>query len=114
VLIDQVKCDKKYPCTQCSRAKVQCIFRAPAPPRRGKRKPSEVNLLARLKRYEDMLQALGVTIDSVNAEDKEDRENIARIIPPFGRDGSAAKRETPANRGKLVAGEEGKSIYFEK
>jgi hypothetical protein len=73
-----------------------------------------VNLLARLKRYEDMLQALGVTIDSVNAEDKEDRENIARIIPPFGRDGSAAKRETPANRGKLVAGEEGKSIYFEK
>lgn len=65
----KVKCDRKDPCAACSRAHVECIFRAPAPPRRRKRKLPESDLLARLSRYEQLLPGLGAKIDSTNEKD---------------------------------------------
>ena len=61
----KVKCDRRDPCSTCSKTRVECVFRAPAPPRRRKRKiSSEGDLLARLKRYEELLKGYGVSIDS--------------------------------------------------
>lgn len=65
----KVKCDRKDPCAACSRAHVECIFRAPAPPRRRKRKPPESELLARLTRYEQLLPSLGAKIDGAHEND---------------------------------------------
>lgn len=33
----KVKCDRKEPCSNCSKANVECIYRPPPPPRRRKR-----------------------------------------------------------------------------
>ena len=123
MLIHKVKCDKRFPCSQCTRAKVQCIFRAPVPPRRGKRKPNEVNLLARLKRYEDMLQALGVTIESIKVDDDAGKDeangNDNRTGPTWNgsnpsSSSNCGKSERNGPEGKLVADEYGKSMYLEK
>lgn len=64
-----------------------------------------------------MLQALGVTIETVKVEDestaKDEGDNGQRTLPPFSKDvGGIDSSQT--QRGKLLAGEEGKSIYFEK
>jgi len=59
----KVKCDRKHPCFNCSKALVECVFRAPAPPRRRKKKDSEVSLVARLKHYEELLKDYGAKAD---------------------------------------------------
>ena len=56
----KVKCDRQYPCNACVRHGVQCVFRAPPPPRRKPKRAKELNLKERLKRYEGLLQDLGV------------------------------------------------------
>ena len=59
----KVKCDRRDPCAACTRARAECVFRAPAPPRRRPRKSPEAMLLARLRRYEEILKELGVRIE---------------------------------------------------
>ncbi|EAW09333.1 Zn(II)2Cys6 transcription factor [Aspergillus clavatus NRRL 1] len=38
----KVKCDRKNPCSSCSKHGVECVYRNPLPPRRGKRRASNV------------------------------------------------------------------------
>ncbi|MCJ1314278.1 hypothetical protein MMC25_007958 [Agyrium rufum] len=64
----KVKCDRKYPCKNCSKAGADCVFRAPAPPRRGQRKSKEPDLLAKVRRYERQLRELGVDPDEGNSD----------------------------------------------
>jgi Fungal Zn(2)-Cys(6) binuclear cluster domain len=52
----KVKCDKGDPCSNCLKAKVQCLYdEAPATPRPRKRAADE-NLLVRLAQYEDLMR----------------------------------------------------------
>lgn len=55
----KVKCDRRTPCSNCTKAEKQCSF---IPPVRGKRKrtkrPKE-GLHAKLKRYEELLKSYG-------------------------------------------------------
>ncbi|KZF26349.1 hypothetical protein L228DRAFT_10495 [Xylona heveae TC161] len=67
----KVKCDRKDPCSACRKAQVECVFRPPAPPRRRKRRSPEATLLARLKRYEEMLRSYGVKLDGSDGEGGE-------------------------------------------
>ncbi|KAH8806099.1 putative fungal-specific transcription factor [Xylogone sp. PMI_703] len=56
----KVKCDRRMPCSNCTKAGNQCNF---IPPVRGKRrrmKPPKEGLHAKLKRYERLLKACGV------------------------------------------------------
>ncbi|KAL2433717.1 Aurofusarin cluster transcription factor aurR2 [Exophiala dermatitidis] len=62
----KVKCDKQSPCSNCVKSNVECIFRVPPAPRRRKKRPPEEMLLARLKKCEELLQKMGVDIDSSN------------------------------------------------
>ena len=64
----KVKCDRKDPCGNCVKARVECIFRAHVPQRRRHRKPAEVTLLARLRRYEELLKGFGVKIETMNGD----------------------------------------------
>jgi len=123
----KVKCDRKDPCSACSKAHVECIFRAPAPPRRRKRRSPEVGLLARLKRYEELLKSYGAKIDNSNGE--------GVVIDPEGHDMESVTSDDTAGRihkgssqahskmkearspgienGRLVVGQ-GRSRYLEK
>lgn len=65
----KVRCDRKDPCSACTRARVECIVRAPAPPRRRSRKPPDSDLLARLTRYEQILPSFGSKIDGADGRD---------------------------------------------
>lgn len=89
----KVKCDRKDPCAACSRAHVECIFRAPAPPRRRKRKPPESELLARLTRYEQLLPSLGAKIDGVHESDAmiDPDRHIEQITTPERTAGDSRK-----------------------
>ena len=64
----KVRCDRRDPCSNCTKARAECIFRTPAPPRRRKRRSPETTLHARLRRYEQMLEARGVDMESLDAE----------------------------------------------
>jgi hypothetical protein len=51
----KIKCDKADPCSNCSKAQVQCLYEEHPPPRPRKRAADE-DLIARLGAYEDLLR----------------------------------------------------------
>jgi hypothetical protein len=51
----KVKCDRKFPCTNCVRSRAQCVP-ATLATRRRRRKFPERELLERLRTYEDLLR----------------------------------------------------------
>jgi hypothetical protein len=78
----KVKCSRETPCSACIKSRVECVYRDPAPPRRRKRRNPEDVLLARLKRYEELLQNAGV-----------------KVVPIGGANGGAAEDERVDERG---------------
>ncbi|KAF2095698.1 hypothetical protein NA57DRAFT_44011, partial [Rhizodiscina lignyota] len=66
----KVKCDKKHPCTNCSKAHIECIFPAPGRAPRKPRKPQDGELMERLRRLEGVVQSLGVNVP----EDEESED----------------------------------------
>ena len=89
----KVKCDRRDPCGACRKARAQCEFRAPAPPRRRARKSVETVLIARIRRYEDLLKGYGVQIEplSSSAEATRQVENMD-IVP---KDSNSKPRRSP-------------------
>lgn len=73
----KVKCDRRDPCAACTKARAECVFRAPAPPRRRPRKSPEAILLARLKKYEDLLRGFGVEIEPNDGDVVRRMEDVA-------------------------------------
>jgi hypothetical protein len=58
----KVKCDKRHPCSNCSKAGIECIFPAPGrAPRKPRLKPADPDLAERLRRLESLVQSLGGT-----------------------------------------------------
>lgn len=123
----KVKCDRKEPCAACSRAHVECTFRAPAPPRRRKRKPPESDLLERLTRYEQLLPNLGPKVDGANEQDAmvgldarvEQAAAPERMTGNSRKEWSHAgsklrKATTPDGQTGRLAISEGKTRYLEK
>ena len=114
------------------------MYRDPAPPRRRKRRTPEDILIAKLKRYEELLENAGVKVDSVDGasggaaddeyvEDHGSRRNsavgnasrnahdeyAARRTPLSDSLPSERSGKGPASQGRFVA-EEGRSRYLEK
>ena len=121
----KVKCDRKDPCATCTKARTKCVFRAPAPPRRRPRKSPEAILLARLRRYEELLKGFGVKVEAVNGETEITRQVEAMGIVTSGSptvthgDSSeetiAKKNVRPPSieRGRIVV-KNGKTRYLDK
>ncbi|PGH26399.1 hypothetical protein AJ80_01897 [Polytolypa hystricis UAMH7299] len=61
----KVRCDRKNPCSNCIKAKVDCVT-LPVAPRRRRRRPPEKDLLDRLKKYEDLLKQHGVQFEPMS------------------------------------------------
>jgi hypothetical protein len=134
----KVKCSRETPCSACIKSRVECVYRDPAPPRRRKRRTPEDILLAKLKRYEELLENAGVKVDPVGGtsggagdddhfEDYDSRRNsevdnasrsaqdeyATRQTPLSGGLLSEGNGKRPAPQGRFVA-EEGRSRYLEK
>jgi len=61
----KVKCDKTHPCTNCNRARIECIYPAPGRAPRKVRKIGDgrdKELLERLRRLEGVVKNLGVEV----------------------------------------------------
>ncbi|KAG9239957.1 fungal-specific transcription factor domain-containing protein [Calycina marina] len=59
----KVKCDRQKPCSNCVKARVDCIPSVPTAPRRRRRKFSEQDTASRLKRCEQLLKKHGIRYD---------------------------------------------------
>jgi hypothetical protein len=73
----KVKCDKKQPCSNCTRAKIECIFPGPGRAPRKSRKPPDGELMDRLKRLEGVVLSLNAQVEEHEQEnaEREKREN---------------------------------------
>ncbi|KAK9483584.1 hypothetical protein V1527DRAFT_498277 [Lipomyces starkeyi] len=108
----KVKCDRRDPCSACRRAHVDCIFRAPATPRRRKQKSPEAVLLARIKRYEELLKSAGVKIDPLDVGHDLGREaQLGQTAESFASEGSMIGIEKSSQLDIMPM--EGKSRYLE-
>src|SRR5690349_21422327 len=63
----KVKCNRQNPCSACIKHKVQCIFRAPKPPRRQRTPAITEAWEERLRRYETLLRENGIDPDNTRA-----------------------------------------------
>lgn len=64
----KVRCDRNDPCGGCVKAHAQCVYVAPQPPRRGKRKTAEELQVTRQKRVQGALQSSDATSHDANQD----------------------------------------------
>ncbi|KAL8695075.1 MAG: hypothetical protein Q9218_000353 [Villophora microphyllina] len=67
----KVRCDKRHPCSNCSKADIECVFPGPGRAPRRSRKPPDAELLARLRRLEGVVQHLGKNLDEEGEKGEE-------------------------------------------
>lgn len=60
----KVKCDRKYPCSNCNKFRVECIPTQAS--RRRKRRFPERELLERLRKYEDLLRQNNIQFEPLH------------------------------------------------
>lgn len=54
----KVRCNKRCPCSNCTRAGIECIFPPPGRAPRKAKRPQDAELLSRLKRLEGVIEHL--------------------------------------------------------
>jgi hypothetical protein len=73
----KVRCDRQKPCSNCIKARAECVPSAPTLPRRRRRKLTETDLVGRLRKYEHLLKTHGVKIDDDDSPGEESSGNWA-------------------------------------
>lgn len=63
----KVKCDRKFPCSNCIKARAQCVPSTLTARRRRRRFP-EQQLLERLHRYENLLRQHNIDFDPISKD----------------------------------------------
>lgn len=80
----KVKCDKLWPCNNCNRAHIECVFPAPG---RGPRKPRKLGegkdkeLLERLRKLESVVKNMGAELPGEEAKDSN-HEKAREVASP--------------------------------
>lgn len=69
----KVKCDRKFPCSSCVKARVHCVQATLAPRRR---RFSERTLLDRIRKCEDLLRQYKIPFDPLHSRRGEDSSNV--------------------------------------
>jgi hypothetical protein len=99
----KVKCDKKHPCSNCAKARIQCIFPSPGRAPRKPKKPADADLADRLRRLEGLFESLGGNPQAINdtspspsssIADKGDKQNGKTPPPAAPRGPPEAEEET--------------------
>lgn len=111
----KVRCDRRTPCSNCTKAEKVCSF---IPPVRGKRKrtkPPREGLHAKLKRYEELLRAHGVKVEP--SDDGEETEcEVASQTDTEMKDAVISRDESldvDEPNPKLIT-KEGSTRYFDR
>ena len=52
----KVRCDKLSPCSDCSRTQSECVYGAPVPSQRHRKRLADEDLVFKLREYEDLLR----------------------------------------------------------
>lgn len=115
----KVKCDRKYPCSNCIKANAECIFRESIPARHHKRR-AEYALLSRLRHYESLLRQHGIdpgddATTSGGAGSSEVQHGMSALTlskPTSGAVSHSGSSKQPLT-GQFVS-KRGKSLYLEK
>jgi hypothetical protein len=81
---------RKDSCSSCLRAGVDCTYVPPLTTRRRRKKVSEEDILARLKRYENILMRNGLAFDGGTGTDDQKRTVVM---------GQSGKKEELDNAG---------------
>ncbi|KAM5482194.1 hypothetical protein MaudMau93_006817 [Microsporum audouinii] len=55
----KVRCNKHHPCSNCFKAKIECVYPSPGRAPRKSKKPRDTELLARLRTLENIVKNLG-------------------------------------------------------
>lgn len=63
----KIKCDRRFPCANCSKSQAQCVPATLAQRRRKRRSPEQV-LLQRLQKYEELLRQNDIQFDSISED----------------------------------------------
>jgi hypothetical protein len=76
----KVKCNKSQPCSNCARAKIECIFPGPGRAPRKSRKPPDGELMDRLRRLEGVVQSLNAQVEEHEQEAADRNQDQARSV----------------------------------
>jgi len=112
----KVKCDRQKPCSNCIKARAECIPAAPSLPRRRRRKLTEIDLAARLRKYEHLLKTHGIKIEDDDASQEPEEappENPPSSDPELRLLSLNTPRPRNLERGALFTDKEN-SHYVEK
>ncbi|KAI9839762.1 MAG: hypothetical protein M1838_004264 [Thelocarpon superellum] len=119
----KVKCDKCSPCSNCAKANLVCTFPSPGRAPRRSRKPSEGELLSRLRKLEGVVKELrrGEKAAGIDHEDDKERLDDSRSVASAparaNEDRGPLSLSRPAETGSLEKGigrlvvDEGRSRY---
>ncbi|KAF4628725.1 hypothetical protein G7Y89_g9431 [Cudoniella acicularis] len=80
----KVKCDRQKPCSNCIKARAECVTSTPTLPRRRRRKFTETDLATRLKKYEYLLKKHGVKIEEEEEDNSPVMEEEAHEYREYG------------------------------
>ncbi|KAL6862102.1 hypothetical protein J3F83DRAFT_222493 [Trichoderma novae-zelandiae] len=61
----KVKCDKQKPCSSCSKSQAACIYRAPVPSQRHRRRLTQGDLLSKIQELESILHSHGIPFEAL-------------------------------------------------
>ncbi|KAL2170622.1 hypothetical protein VTG60DRAFT_4635 [Thermothelomyces hinnuleus] len=96
----KVKCDRKFPCSQCSRMGAQCVSAALVPRQRRRRFP-ERELLERIRQYETLLRQHHVPFRPLHPPHAP--VDVTSERPPSSRDGRTP--ESPRTDDSAASGQ---------
>ena len=85
----KVKCDRQKPCSNCVKARAECIPSVPTVPRRRRRKFSEQDLATKVRRYEHLLKKHGVKLEEDDSSDGSRAANKEKDWCPTATKGSS-------------------------
>ncbi|KAF2664246.1 hypothetical protein BT63DRAFT_418372 [Microthyrium microscopicum] len=87
----KVKCDRRFPCANCTKAGAKCVQATLAPRGRRRRFP-ERDLLQRLRHYEELLRDHNIKFEPLHKDTNDEKES------PRGNEGSNSQEEQAGSR----------------
>ncbi|KAF2465369.1 uncharacterized protein BDR25DRAFT_346238 [Lindgomyces ingoldianus] len=115
----KVKCDKKQPCSNCARAKIECVFPGPGRAPRKSRKPPDGELMDRLRRLEGVVKTLNAQVEEHELEkegEQRSRQGSMSMCPNGSRESPSVAVDNSVEGlesrfGRLVV-DQGRSRYI--
>jgi len=89
----KIRCDRQKPCANCVKAQVECRVVPSQAPRRRARRPQELYLIQRLKKYEAYMSQHG--LDPQSIADSEDDMEVAGLENELGQLKASLEENAP-------------------